>query len=336
MTRPTRRATALVLTLVLSLAGTACSGSDGELTIYSGRTSNLIGPLLERFADETGTDIAVKYGDSAELALLLAQEGEATNADVFLAQNPGAVAYVGDEGLLSPLPTALLEGVEPAYRSANDRWVGISGRQRVVVYNQDLVSEDELPDSVFDLTADEFAGRVAIAPQNGSFQDFVSAMIVSEGEDGAREWLQALADSGAPTYANNNAIVEAVSRGEVEMGLVNHYYNHRFLAEDPSLPSRNASFEGRDLGNLVIASSVSIVAGSDQQEAAERFVEFLLAEEAQRYFSEETFEYPLAAGVDPAGDVPPLDPAAVPEVDFDQLGANLERTTALIREVGLT
>ncbi|MBW3620583.1 MAG: iron ABC transporter substrate-binding protein [Actinobacteria bacterium] len=337
MTRRTTRATAvLAAALVLSLAGSACTGTDDELVIYSGRTSNLVGPLLERFAEATGTNIAVKYGDSAELALTLGQEGEASDADVFLAQNPGAVAHVGDEGLLATLPAELLDDVDPAYRSENDRWVGVSGRQRVIVYNADLVDPADLPASVFDITLDEYEGRVAIAPQNGSFQDFVSAMVVAEGEDTARRWLQDLAEGGAPTYANNNAIVEAVSRGEVPMGLVNHYYNHRFLAEDPDLPSRNGSFEGDDLGNLVIASSVSIIAGTDQQEAAERFVAFLLSEEAQRYFSEETFEYPLAAGVEPSGDVPPIDPSSVPRVDFDQLGANLQRTTSLIREVGLT
>jgi iron(III) transport system substrate-binding protein len=337
MTPRRRRSTAvLALALVLALAGAACGGSDGELTIYSGRTQNLIGPLLEQFAQDTDTDIAVKYGDSAELALLLAEEGEATRADVFLSQNPGAVAYVGDQGLLATLPTELIGDVEPAYRSTNDRWIGVSGRQRVIVYNQELVDEDDLPGSVSELTSEEFRGRVAIAPNNGSFQDFVSAMIVAEGEESARRWLEALAASDVPTYGNNNAIVEAVSRGEVEMGLVNHYYNHRFLAEDPSLPSRNANFPGRDLGNLVIASSVSVIEGTAQREAAERFVAFLLSEDAQRYFAQETFEYPLAAGVEPAGDVPPLDPATVPEVDFDALGENLERTTELIREAGLT
>lgn len=335
-TRSARTSALLALVAVLALVGSACTGSSNELTIYSGRSQNLIGPLLEQFAEETGTDIAVKYADSAELALLLAEEGEASRADVFISQNPGSVAFVGDEGLLAELPSTVLDKVDPRFRSAAGRWVGLSGRQRVLVYNADQVSEDELPGDIDELLTEPYAGRVAIAPQNGSFQDFVSAMVIERGEDGAREWLQGMADADAPTYANNNAIVDAVSRGEVEMGLVNHYYNARFLAEDPDLPSRNYSFPEETLGNLVIAASVSAIEGSDQPELAQQFIEFMLSEQAQRYFSDETFEYPLVSGVEPSADLPPLGEAPAPQVDFDQLGGTLKTTTDLISEVGLT
>jgi iron(III) transport system substrate-binding protein len=333
----TRRRTGRLFAIItaLALVATACTGSDETLTIYSGRGQNLVGPLLEQFADQTGTDINVKYGDSAELALLLAEEGEASRADVFLAQNPGAVAFVGDEGLLAELPPSVTQQVDPAFRSRDGHWIGLSGRQRVLVYNQDLVEESELPTSVFAVTDERFRGQVAVAPQNGSFQDFVSAMVVHEGEAVATDWLAAMAANDAPTYANNNAIVDAVSRGEVPMGLVNHYYNHRFLEEDPELPSRNYSFPGQDLGNLVISASVSIIEGTQQPEAAERFVEFLLSEQAQQYFSEETFEYPVVAGVEPAGELPGIDPSRYPDVAFDALGDTLQRTTELIADSGL-
>ncbi|MDX1659904.1 MAG: iron ABC transporter substrate-binding protein [Nitriliruptorales bacterium] len=331
-----RRALALVsFALVAGLLAGACGSSRDALTIYSGRTGNLVGPLLDQFAEETGTDIDVKYGDSAELALLISEEGDATPADVFYAQNPGAVAFLGDEGLLAELPTDLLEAVPAAFRSEAGRWVGVTGRQRVLVYNRDLIDESDLPSSVFDVTDPRYEGMVGVAPQNGSFQDFVSAMILSEGEERTLEWLDALAANGARTYANNNAIVDAVSRGEIEMGLVNHYYNHRFLAEDPDLPSRNHRFDGTDLGNLVITSSASIVAGTDKPEAAEEFIAFLLSEQAQQYFRQQTFEYPVAAGIDPSDELPAIDTSQLPDVSFDDLGETLRRTTELIAESDL-
>lgn len=333
MNRLTR---ALAVVALLALGATACGDDRSALTVYSGRTENLVGPLLERFVADTGIDIDVKYGGTAELALLLEQEGENTDADVFLAQNPGAEAFLADGGRLASLDQELLDLVDPPYRSAAGRWVGVTGRQRVLVYNRDLVAEAELPASVFDLTEPAFAGQVGVAPENGSFQDFVSAMIVTEGEPATLDWLTAMADNGAPTYPNNNAIVEAVSRGEVPMGLVNHYYNHRFLAEDPSLPSRNHRFAAGDLGSLVISSGVSVLAGTDQADAAEEFVRYLLAQPAQEYFARETFEYPLAAGVAASTDLPPLDPAAVPEVDYDALGDTLRTTTELIARSGLS
>jgi iron(III) transport system substrate-binding protein len=340
VTRPPRRAGgragALALALLLALALTACGSGGGEaVTIYSGRTSNLVGPILERFAEETGISVDVRYGDSAELALLIEQEGERSPADVFFSQSPGATGYLAGAGRLAVLDDELLDRVDERFRNAAGAWVGVSGRQRVLVYNEDLVDPEDLPTSVQDVLEPPLAGQVAVAPSNGSFQDFITAMVVTEGEDVARAFLDGLVRTDAPAYANNNAIVEAVGRGEVPMGLVNHYYNHRFLAEDPDLPSRNHLFAGDDIGALLIASSVSVIEGSEQADAAARLVAFLLSEEAQRYFAEETFEYPLATGVDPAADLPPLETLDVPAFDVDDLGVGLEHTLELIRESGL-
>jgi iron(III) transport system substrate-binding protein len=333
---PARRAAVTVLAVALSVTLlAACGGGEERLTIYSGRSQSLVEPLLTRFSEETGIPIDVRYGDSAELALLLGEEGEGTDADVFYSQSPGATGYVAGRGLLAELPEELTARVDERFRSAEGRWVGVTGRQRVLVYNSEELDEADLPQSVLDVTNPEFAGRVAVAPENGSFQDFVSALRQAEGDEATLEWLTALAEGGAPTYANNNAIVEAVARGEVPMGLVNHYYNERFLEEDPDLPSRNHVFGGGDLGALVIPSTVSIVEGTDQREAAEEFVAYLLSEDAQRYFADETKEYPLAAGVEPAAETPPLDTANLPSYDVDALGGELEGTLELIRESGL-
>jgi iron(III) transport system substrate-binding protein len=331
-----RRTTALtVLLLALASLLTACDSQD-RLVVYSGRGQSLVGELLERFNEETGIPIAVRYGDSADLALLLDAEGESTDADVFLAQNPGAVAYLGAQERLATLPTDVLDLVDDRFRSSNDRWVGLSGRQRVLVYNSDLVDEADLPSSVLDLTGEAYRGRVAVAPPNGSFQDFVSAMRLELGDDETLGWLEGLVANDVRTYPNNNAIVDAVARGEVEMGLVNHYYNLRFLEEDPQLPSVNHRFAEGDIGGLVLASSVSMVAGSDQPEAAQRLIEFLLSEQAQEYFRDETFEYPLARGVEPVEGLPSLADLGAPEVDVDALGAELSSTVELIESSGLS
>ena len=329
------RKTAIVaLALLLAVVPAGCGDARDALTIYSGRTQNLIGPLLERFNKETGIAIDVKYGDSAELALLLAEEGDRSPADVFLSQSPGATGFLTGKGVMGQLEASVLDKVDPRFRNADGRWVGISGRQRVLVYNSEEVTEAELPDSVLDLTGDRFAGKVAIATSNGSFQDFVTAMRQLEGEDATERWLKAMAANKARTYANNNAIVEAVSRGEVEMGLVNHYYNYRFQQESPGTPSRNHGFAGDDVGALVIPSTARVVAGTDKTEEASRFLSFLLTEESQRYFSDQTFEYPLVTGVPAAPGLPPLASLRSPDYDVDALGGGLQRTVELIRASG--
>jgi iron(III) transport system substrate-binding protein len=290
--------------------------------------------VLERFSADTGIGIDVRYGDSADLALLIDEEGDNTPADVFYSQSPGATGYLADRDRLGQLPDEILQQVDEPFRGTEGRWVGITGRQRVLVYNSDVLSEDELPTSVLDINDEPYAGRVAVAPSNGSFQDFVTALRQTEGEDTAREWLEGLADAGAPTYANNNAIVEAVGRGEVDMGLVNHYYNYRFQQESPGTPSRNHRFAGDDVGALVIPSTASVLAGTDKTEEATRFLNFLLSAEAQRYFSDQTFEYPLVSGVPAASGLPPLASLRSPDYDADALGGGLEHTVELIRSSG--
>jgi iron(III) transport system substrate-binding protein len=330
----TTRTVLLVVALVATLSGCGLGSAD-ELTIYSGRSSDLVAPLLEEFAAASDIPVAVKYGDSTDLALLLAEEGDRTPADVFFSQSPGTVGFLAEQDMLAPLPQTLTSLVPEAYRSSNDRWIGVTARQRVLVYNQDLVEEADLPASVLDLTAPEYRGQVGVAPSNASFQDFVTAMRQQTGDDQTLEWLEGMAANESPVYANNNAIVEAVGRGEIPLGLVNHYYNERFLAEDPSLPSRNHRFPGGDLGSLVIESSVSVLANSDKSAAAEEFVEFLLERSSQEFFAEETFEYPLVSGVEPAGDLPPLEELDPPDVDVDELGGGFAETQELIESSGI-
>jgi iron(III) transport system substrate-binding protein len=327
---------AAVVTAVGVMVAAGCGGGDRDaLTIYTGRTESLVAPLLEEFSERNDVAIDVRYGDTNDLALLIGTEGDRSPADVFWGQSPGATAYLAERDLLAPLPADLLARVEPGFEDDDGRWVGVSGRQRVLVYNEDMVDEADLPGSVHDLTDAAYRGEVGLAPSNGSVQDFVTAMRQIEGEDATRAWLEGMAANDSPTYANNNAIVEAVGRGEIPFGLVNHYYNHRFLEEDPGLPSRNHRFDAGDIGGLVIPSSASVLASSGRQEDAQRFIAFLLERDAQEYFAEETFEYPLSAGVPAAEGVPALGSLKPPPGEQpDELG-DIATTGKLIAEAGL-
>ena len=330
-----------VLALVLAVAGggllAACGSGDGDrLTVYSGRTSNLIDPLLRDFAEESGIGIDVRYGGSADLALLLDEEGDRSPADVFISQSPGAVGFLDAAGRLAPLPDGLIELVPEGDAATDAGWVGLSGRVRTLVYNPELVDPADLPDSVLDLTAPDLAGQVALAPTNGSFQDFVTVLRDQLGDEEAAAWLDGMAAGDPPTFDNNTAIVEAVGRGEVPMGLVNHYYAFRAKAEDPDLPVENHYFPDGDLGSTLLVTAASMVEGSEQADEAQQLIEFLPSPEAQRYFSEETFEYPLADAADVNEALPPFDDISKTRVDLQELGGGLEGTTAMIDESGLS
>ena len=312
------------------------SEPDDPITIYSGRNEDLIGPLVEMFEEATGIDADVRYGSSPDLALLIETEGDATPADVFISQSPGAMGYLATQDRLRPLPADVLDAVDALYQAGDGTWVGFSGRQRVLVYNPNLVDPADLPDSVLDLTDPAYDGRVAVAPANSSFQDFITAMRFQTGDDAALAWLEGMAANDSPNYPKNSAIVDAVLRGEVDMGVVNHYYLLRFLAEDPDAPGINHNFAPDDIGSLLIVTTGAVLGTSDQPSAAQAFIEFMLTRQAQEFYASETREYPLAAGVEPPGELAPLDVADVMDtIDFDVLGGGLARTQELIDQSGI-
>ena len=323
-----------IVAAAVALTAAACGSGDSEtLTVYSGRSEELIGPLLNHYSSERGVDVQVRDGQSAELALLIQQEGDKSPADVFISQSPGALGLLAGSGLLATQSDETLAMVPAEYRNAVGKWVGISGRIRALVYNQELIAEADLPVSIFDIANDAYSGRVGVAPANGSFQDFVTGMREIHGDGETLEWLTALADNDAQTYANNGAIVQAVARGEVDMGLVNHYYNLRALAEDPSIPSLNHFFD--DVGSLVIITGAGVLESSSHRDDAERLVQFLLSDESQEFFTEETFEYPLAHDVRPAAGLPALGDVQSTTYDFDDLAGGLDATQRLINDSGL-
>lgn len=324
------------LGVAMALVVSACS-SDGDqtVTVYSGRTEDLIQPILDDFTEETGIAVVARFADSADLALLLAEEGDRSPADVFLSQSPGAVEFLDTEGLLATLPNDILDLVPPTVRDSEGHWVGFSGRQRVLVYNPNLVDATDLPTSVLDLTDARWEGQVGLAPANGSFQDFVTAMRGQIGDDQTTQWLEGLVANDAQSYAGNSAIVAAVGRGEIALGLVNHYYNYRAVEEDPNHAGLNHQLAADDPGSILIVTSAAKLAASEHGDEADQLIKFLLSESAQTFFATETYEYPLAAGVAPAPAIPPADFADVSGINFGELGSQLSATRDMIIDAGL-
>lgn len=343
-----RRLAAMALLVFVALIATACGDSDdgagsadGDLsgttiTVYSGRGEDLIQPVFDLFEEQTGATVDVRYGGSADMALLIDTEGDRSPADVFISQSPGAVGFLEQQGRLAGLPESVLGRVSDDFAGSDGRWVGITGRVRVLVYNTDSVEASELPASVLDLTDPAYAGRVGVAPNNGSFQDFVTALRSQLGEDQTLAWLEGMAANGAPNYPKNSAIVDAVARGEVDMGLVNHYYLVEALEEDPDLPAANHVFPDGDLGSLLIVSAAGVVDTTDDAAAAEALLEFLLSDDAQAMSANAEKEYPLVAGVPQPEGLAPLAELAAAVVDLDVLAGGLSGTQELIDRSDIT
>jgi iron(III) transport system substrate-binding protein len=348
--RPRRVSGALLIALLTlaSFLAAACGDDDAAsepgaggglagttITVYSGREEELLEPVFEAFEEATGAKIEARYGGSAEMALLIDTEGDRSPADVFISQSPGAVGFLDQAGRLQAISQSSLARVDEAYRSSDGRWVGITGRVRVLVYNTELVDETDLPASVLDLTDSSYNGKVAVAPSNGSFQDFITAMRSELGDDVTADWLRGMAANNSPNYAKNSAIVDAVARGEVAMGLVNHYYLVEALEEDPDLPAANYVFPEGDLGSLLIVTAAGILDTSDDVDGAQALIEFLLSDEAQALSANGEKEYPLVDSVPAPEGLEPLESIAGVVIDLDVLAGGLAGTADLIDASGI-
>ena len=346
-----RRALAAVM-LVIAAATVAACGADatatptaqpqatptpvpqgaGSLVVYSGRGESLVDPIIQQFADVTGIDVEVKYGGTASLAATLLEEGANSPADVFYAQDPGGLGAV--ESLLAPLPADILQRSPEWARSPQGLWAGVSGRARVLVYSPDRVPEGELPADIFELTDPKWKGRVGWAPTNGSFLTMVTGMRKLWGEEKTAEWIDGMVANGATIYPKNTPQVAAVAAGEIDIGLVNHYYLYRFISEEgEDFAARNYHPSGGGPGALVMVSGAGILGTAENREYAERFVEFLLGTVAQQFFAGQTFEYPLVEGVNVNRLLTPLDEIARPDIALADL-ADLDGTTAILRDLG--
>lgn len=336
------------LALAVLLAGlAACGGGSSDaaegsldtskLVVYSGRNENLVGPLLERFEKETGIQTSVRYGNTAQLAAQLLEEGDRAAADVYFSQDAGALGALDKAGALEELSGDLLNRVDAKYRSADNKWVGVSARARVIVYDSRKLSADQVPDSVHALTDPRWKGKIGVAPSNASFESFVTAMRVLEGDDRARQWLEGMRDNDVQLYDNNVNVLDAVESGRLELGLINHYYWYEEVAEKgaSAVHTKLKFLPNGDPGALVNVAGVGVLSGTDHASEARTFVDFLLSAEAQRYFAAQTKEYPLIKGVPTTEGLPALARLQGPQIDLSDLDT-LEQTLTMIEEVGLT
>ena len=326
----------LAVLLMAIVGAPAFADDDHVLTVYSGRNESLIGPILAQFTEDTGIQTEILYGGTSAVANQILTEGENSPADVFIAQDGGALGALAAADMLQHLPEATLKRVvDAAFVSPDGLWVGLSGRARVLVYNPEMLADQslELPESILDLTDEQWRGLVGWAPTNASFVANVTAMRVLLGDCDTEDWLVAMIANEVQAYPKNTPIVQAVINGEIAVGLVNHYYLFRFLAEDPTITATLHFFPGGDVGSLINVAGAAILQSSDQQDLALQLVDYLLSDSAQAYFAETTHEYPLVEAVEPTVDLPALADIEAPAIDLSDL-ADLQGTLEMIENSG--
>jgi iron(III) transport system substrate-binding protein len=331
----------LAVAAIAAGCGFETDGADGGgsepategITVYSGRIPAAIGGAIDMYEADSDTDVQTRFAETGDLAATLVEEGSNSPADVFFAQEPGAIGAVEDAGLLAKLPADILARVPAEYRDPAGRWVGVTGRARAIAYGSG-VARGELPDSPLELTEPEWRGRVGWGPPTDTLQQYVTALRLTYGDDVARRWLEGMVANDAVAYPDNVTIRDAVASGEIDLGLINHYYVAQAVAaEGPGYPV-GLHFPPEGLGSLLLVTSVGVLDSSERKGEGFDFIRALLSPEGQEFFTSTSKEYPLAKGVEPDPSLSaPLAEIPAPEVDLDDIG-EVQETIELMQETG--
>ena len=310
--------------------------ADDYVILYSGRNETLVQPLIDAFTEQTGITVDIRYAGSSELAALLLEEGADSPASVFLSQDAGALGALSLEGLFAELPSDITDRVIPEFTYYDDTWVGITGRARAIVYDSETVSVEELPATADEIVGPQWSGKVGVAPGNSSFQSFVTAYRVLEGDSAADQWVSGLNINDPQIFDGNGAILEAVNEGTIPLGLINHYYWDRLAFERgaENLRAQLHFTEKGDQASIVNVTGMGLLDAQSFDLDALELIRFFVSDEGQQYFVEQTFEYPLVPGIDAPEGLPALEDLAIAGFDLSDL-ATLKETQDLLRKYGL-
>ncbi|MDT7040820.1 extracellular solute-binding protein [Candidatus Nitronereus thalassa] len=329
----------IAFVIVSVLVGPSISMAKESLIVYSGRAERLIKPVLDAFEAESGISIQMLTADSTALVNRLNLEGSRTTADILLTNDAGALERARELHLLQAVDIPGIETAIPStFRASDNSWIGLSGRIWVMVYNTTMVKPSEIS-SILDLAQPKWKGKVAI-PTAGSeyLQTGVSVIREIKGEAMTKQFLKGLKENaGTSVFGKNRQIVAAVARGEVAVGLVNHYYISRHLAKHPDAPIAQLlpDQEKQGMGVVLNAAGVGITAQSKHLAQAKALVQFLISPKGQKMFANSNKEYPLNTSVDADPGLRPLKSFQVAQVPLARLSELRDPTMTVIEHVGL-
>ncbi len=328
----------LLSLLLLSFWFGTASVSAEELIIYSGRSDKFVKPVVKAFTAKTGIKVVLHTGSSTALLNKLKLEAERTSADLYISNDAGNLQKGSDLKLFSSLDEKSVDSIPQDYRAADNSWVGLSARARVLVVNSKDESVAAIK-SVFELADPKLKGKLAIThSSNESYIAGTTVYLRATDEKKVKQWLVGMKKNvDGSVYNKHSKIVKAVASGRKSIGLVNHYYIYRHLKKKPNasikivLPDQGKD----DIGVAWNVAGAAVVKHSSKQQAAKQFIEYMVSEAGQKQFAEVNQEYPTRPGVSAAANVPPLSSYKVANVPMRDLGKYRNATLDIIESVGM-
>jgi iron(III) transport system substrate-binding protein len=324
----------LACAVVIATLTPATAKADG-ITVYNAQHENLTKAWIDGFTRETGIQVTVRNGDDSEMGNQIVEEGAASPADVFLTENSPAMVLVDQAGLFAPVDPATLQEVAAPYRPTSGNWVGIAARSTVFVYNKSKLTEADLPKSLLDLADPKWKGRWAASPSGADFQAIVSALLELKGEDATRAWLKAMRENFT-AYRGNGTVLKAVNAGQIDGGVIYHYYWFGDQAKTGENSNNTALyyFKNQDPGAFVSISGGGVLKSSKHQKEAQEFLKWVAGKGGQEVLrTGSSFEYAVGEGAESNPALVPLKDLDAPKVDASKL--NSEKVIDLMTDAGL-
>lgn len=343
---------AAVLTAAVALAGcgskpaapapqsapAAPAPASKDLVIYSGRNEKLMQPVIEAFEKKTGVKVTLRSGTATELAAAIMEEKGSPKADVYIANDAGALEKLRLDKALEPYTSDVVKAVPADLRAGDSSWTAITARSRVIMYNKKLVQDTEVPRSLFELADPKWKGQVAMA--NGTNESVianVTSLRIARGDAETEKFLTNLKANGVTLLKGHGDVRKAVGKGEFKLGWVNHYYAHQQLAEktDNEIGILYVDQGPDDMGAVVNISGAAIVKGARNLANARTFLDFLLSAETQKLYAEVNYEMPVIKGVPVVQGVKPLSEYKLAKAGLADFGKEWDKSVQLIDKVNL-
>ena len=270
--------------LALLLSANICLAGN-EVVVYTSVDKIFSEPVLFEFEKKTGIKVQVIYDaeetKSAGIVNRLIAEKDNPRADVFWSGDPVRPVSLGIKGLTTPYISNAATDIPNIYKDINGHWTGFSARARIILYNSSLVSMDERPLSLFDLTKPAWRGQVAIAnPLFGTTSIHIAALFITLGDEKARKFLNDLKANGVKIVSSNSEVRRLVARGEVKVGITD--------TDDANVAVREGSAvkivypDQSGIGTLIMPNMVCLIKNGHNQENGKKLIDYLVSSEVER------------------------------------------------------
>ncbi|WP_315924727.1 iron ABC transporter substrate-binding protein [Mesorhizobium sp. SP-1A] len=321
--------------LAAGLPAAPALAQDDGIVVYNAQHESLAKEWAKGFTKETGIKVTLRNGGDSEFSNQIVAEGASSPADVFLTENSPAMALVESADLFAPVDADTLAQVPENYRPSSGKWTGVAARSTVFAYNKDKLKEDQLPKSMLDLADPAWKGRWAASPSGADFQAIVSGLLELKGEEATAAWLKGM-KANFTAYRGNGTVMKAVNAGEIDGGIIYHYYYFGDQAKTGE-NSKNVAlhyFKNQDPGAFVSISGGGVLASSKHPKEAQAFLKWVTGKGGQDVLKNGTsYEYAVGAGDESNPKLVPLADLDAPKVDPKKL--NSKKVTDLMTAAGL-